>query len=272
MMIAEGALPFLWLLVWQAIIYDRPREATWLSTAERDYLESTIQREAEDVECINTGSIARALIGPQILLLTLICFLRNAADFGFLIWLPTAIEASRTLSNTAVGRLITIPFFVGIVAMILNSWHSDKLQERRYHMALTFALGGMFLIAGVLMSRRWPTWAFLCVCLTAIGTNGGLGPFWTIPTETLPRRVTGPVIGLINSIGNLGAFFGSLAIGYLNKDTGGFRYGFGLVGTSMLIASIACLFLNRDPTKPEQTIPRSFRVSRMVDSPSVPDK
>jgi sugar phosphate permease len=244
MMVAEGSLPFLWLAVWQAVIYDHPRDAKWLSAAELKYLESTIEHEAADGELLNPKSVLRSLIRPQVLLLTLICFLRNVADFGFLIWLPSAVENARKLSNTAVGGLVAIPFVVGIGAMILNSWHSDKSGERRHHMSLTFAVGGIFLLAGVAMSRQWAHLAFACVCLTAVGTNGGLGAFWAIPTETLPPKVAGPAMGFINSIGNLGAFFGSFAMGYLNKDTGGFLYGFGLVGTSLLVASMVCLLLN----------------------------
>jgi sugar phosphate permease len=244
MMIAEGALPFLWLIVWQAVIFDYPREARWVTAAERTYLESMIEPEALAEGSFTPYSVFRALIRPQVLLLTLICFLRNIADFGFLIWLPSALENAKKLSNTAVGSLITIPFMIGIAAMIFNSWHSDQSGERRQHMSLPFAIGGVFLLAGTLISRQWPNLAFVCVCLTAVGTNGCLGPFWAIPTETLPRKLAGPAMGLINSVGNLGGFFGSLAIGYLSKDSGSFLYGFGLVGTSMMVASIVCLLLD----------------------------
>lgn len=247
MMVAEGTLPFLWLILWQAVIYDHPRDARWMTAAEREYLESTIEREVLVDRLLtpeSPESLLRALIGPQVLLLTLICFLRNIADFGFLVWLPSAVENAKKLSNTAVGGLITIPFMVGIAAMIFNSRHSDKSGERRRHMSLPFAIGGVFLLTGVFLSRQWPNMAFVCVCLTVVGTNGCLGPFWAIPTETLPRKVAGPAMGLINSIGNLGGFFGSLAIGYLGKDAGSFLYGFGLVGTSMLVASLVCLLLN----------------------------
>jgi MFS family permease len=244
MLISEGALPFFWLIVWQAVIYDRPRDAKWISLSEREYLQSTLEQESMDGELHDRGSLLRALIYPQVLLLTAICFLRNIADFGFLIWLPAALENAKKLTNTMVGRLVTIPFIVGIAAMLLNSWHSDKVGERRRHMSFTFAIGGGCLLAGVLVSQRWPVVAFVLVCLTVVGTNGCLGPFWAIPTEILPRRVAGPAMGLINSVGNLGGFFGSMAIGYLNKDHGSFLYGFGFVALSMLVASVFCLALN----------------------------
>lgn len=251
MLVSEGALPFFWLIIWEAVIYDRPRDAKWISQTERQYLESTIEQETVHGELLYQGSLLGVLIYPQVLLLTSICFLRNIADFGFLIWLPAALENAKRLSNSVVGRLVTIPFIVGIGAMILNSWHSDKSRERPRHMSFTFAVGGASLLAGIFMSRQWPVLAFICICLTAVGTNGCLGPFWAIPTEILPRRIAGPAMGLINSVGNLGGFFGSLAIGYLNKDRGGFLYGFGFVALSMLVASVVCLALNSAHTPAE---------------------
>ena len=135
------------------------------------------------------------------------------------------------------------PFLVGIVAMLLNSWHSDKTGERRGHICMPFALGGVFLLAGVLMSGQWPFLAFVLVCLTAIGTYGPLGPFWAIPTENLPRTVAATGMGLITAIGSLGGFFGPVAMGYLNKHNGNFRYGFALVGITLLVISVLSLFI-----------------------------
>lgn len=247
MMIVEGALPLLWLAIWQIFIDDRPSEAKWISSAELNYLESTLAHEVVDLELLDPHPSLRVLFRPQVLLLVLIAFLRNIADFGFLIWLPSALESAKKLTNTAAGGFLALPFIIGIVSMLLNSWHSDRSGERRGHMSLTFAIGGIFLMLGVLMSRQLPALAFACVCLTAVGTTGHLGPFWAIPTETLPRKVAGPAMGFINAIGNLGAFFGSFGVGYLNKQTGGFSYGFGLLGIVLLIASALCLLLT--PTR-----------------------
>ncbi|HLI29928.1 MAG TPA: MFS transporter [Terriglobia bacterium] len=244
MMIAEGALPFIWLVVWQAVIYDHPYEAKWLPAAEREYLETALEREAVDHPPFDSQSFLRALVQPQVLLLTLICFLRNIADFGFLIWLPSAVENATKLTNTEVGELVTIPFIVAIVLMVLNAWHSDKSGERRNHASMTFAIGGIALLTGVLLSRQWPTLAFTFVCLTTAGTEGILGPFWAIPTETLPQKVAGPAMGLINALGSFGAFFGAVAVGYLDEHIGGFRYGFGFIGIDLLFAALLCLLLN----------------------------
>ena len=252
MLIAEGALPFLWLAIWHVSIYDHPGQARWISSDERQYLESALARETAELETVNADSILRALVRPQVLVLTAIYFLHICTEIGFLIWLPSALQQARKLSNVAVGGLFTIPFIVGIISMVLNSWHSDKTGERRGHASLAFALGGVFLLAGVLMSRQWPVLAFAFVCLTAIGTYGQSGPFWAIPTETLPRNLAGPAMGMVTAIGNLGGFFAPVAMGYLSKKTGSFLYGFGLLGVALLAASGLCFLLN--PSRAPATV------------------
>jgi sugar phosphate permease len=251
MLIAEGAFPFLWFSVWIAVIYDHPREARWITADERDYLESTLEREASELEPVNPEPILRALLHPQILLLILIYFIRMSTEIGYLMWLPSALEKARKLTHSGVGVLSTIPFIVGIVFMLLNSWHSDKTGERRGHISVPFALGGIFLLTAVLMTREWPALAFVFLCLTAVGTYGALGPFWAIPTETLPRNVAGAAMGVVTALGSLGGFFGPLAVGYLAKRTGSFVYGYGLLGVSLLAMSALCFLLRpvRAPVK-----------------------
>jgi sugar phosphate permease len=254
MLMAEGALPFVWLAIWLTIVYDYPRQAHWISSNESAYLESTLDREVAELEPLKPDPILRALVRPPVLLLVFIFFIRSVAELGFLFWLPSALKAARTLSNSALGLLTTIPFIVGIVAMLLNSSHSDKTGERRGHIALAFGLGGVFLLAGLLVSRQSPVLAFALVCLTAIGLYGAQGPFWSIPTETLPRNVAGPAMGLVTGVGSLGGFFGPLVVGYFNKRTGSFAYAFGLIAVDLLLGSGLSFLLNRAPAEVRQRV------------------
>jgi sugar phosphate permease len=249
MMISEGALPLVWLAVWHIIVYDRPRQAPWLPVAELVYLETNLALEAEDLERSEAGRSLRALLGPQVLLLASLSFLRNVADFGFLVWFPTILTNLKRFSGTTIGLLLAIPFIVGMLSMILASRHSDRSGERRLHMSFTFAVGGLFLLAGLLASQYSLAFAFVCFCLTAIGTYGYVGPFWCIPTETLPNRIVGPAMGLINGLGNLGAFVGSIAVGFIKRYTGGFVYGFGLLAIALLLAAGLCFLVNPAPAR-----------------------
>jgi sugar phosphate permease len=237
MLVAEGALPFLWLLIWIAGIHDYPRQAPWISADEREYLESAFRREAVSSSAVNREIYWQVLFSPPVLLLALVKLLMLSGQLGYLFWLPSVIEKAKGISNLLAGTLYTIPFIVGAVAMLLNSSHSDRTRERRGHVAMPMAVGGLALFSGILTSERAPTAAFVLVCLAGIGAFAPLGPFWAIPTECFSRKMAGSVAGFVNGIGNLGGYLGPFLVGYLNKRTGSFVYGFGFLGAFLLIGA-----------------------------------
>jgi nitrate/nitrite transporter NarK len=125
---------------------------------------------------------------------------------------------------------------VTAVIMVLNSWHSDKTQERRGHVAWIYAVSGISLIASVLSQQDfWLSYAFMCLAIP--GPFAALAPFWAIPTETLPRNVMGPVIGLVNAIGNIGGFAGPFIVGWLATRYHSTAIPFNGLGVGMLVAA-----------------------------------
>jgi len=237
MLIVEGAFPLLWLLVWIARIYDYPRQAPWISAEERDYLDAEFRKDVAQREPVDREIFFRALLNPQTFLLASINLFFLIGQLGYLFWLPSAIERGRNVNHFLAGLLYMIPFIVGAISLVLISVHSDKTRERRGHAAAAMAAGGLALIAGVLLIDRMPKFGFALVCLAAVGAFGPLGPFWTIPTEVFSRKMAGSVAGLVNGVGNLGGFVGPLLVGYLEKRTGSFVYGFLLLGAFMFTAA-----------------------------------
>jgi MFS family permease len=170
-------------------------------------------------------------------------FLLNSGNYGYLFWLPSAMEIARKLSSAQVGVLFALPYVITAIGMIIVSRHSDQKCERRGHVAFAMAWAGAFMLASVLLSRPFPALSFLAVSFVGAGSFGALGPFWAIPTETLPRAESGPTMGLVNALGNLGGYFGPLAIGYINQHTGNFVYAFGLLSAAYFSSSVLILFL-----------------------------
>ncbi len=256
LLVAEGAFPLVWLAVWLARIHDHPHQARWISADERAYLEETLSREAAEIEkaeaaeragALSAGApeqpLWRALLSPAVLLMCVVYFTSTTGNYGYLFWLPTAMEKARQLSHLTVGWLFAVPYVMTGIGMVLISRHSDRYRERRLHVAAGLAWAGLTLLAGVLASRHSATGSFALIALVGAGSYGLLGPFWAIPTETLARRVSGSAMGLVNALGNLGGYFGPLLVGYVDKHTGSLFYAFGLLSVCLLIGSGLALFL-----------------------------
>ena len=247
MLIAEGALPLVWLAIWLIFIQDHPAEARWLPQADRESLVATLRAESADLERSETVPFLRALIHPQVFVLAAIYFCFVSGQMGLLFWLPSATENFKKLSSLHTGIFFTFPFIVGAVALLIVARHSDKTHERRKHAATAMLLGGLFILLAVAAIAYSPLLAFAFIILSGVGAYGPMAPFWAIPTETLPAKTVGSVMGLVNAIGNLGAYFAPLIVGYLNKITGNFVSGFAYLGAITVVGGALCFFLREKP-------------------------
>jgi MFS family permease len=168
--------------------------------------------------------------------------MQNIGNYGYLFWLPSALENIGKMRSLVVGILLTIPYIVTAIGMVILSRHSDKRRERRSHVAFGMAWGGACMLACILLTGHFSALGFVAISLVGAGSYGMLGPFWAIPTETLPRSISGSAMGLVNALGNLGGYIGPLAVGYVFHRTGDFRYAF-VVLTLALLSGAAATFL-----------------------------
>jgi MFS family permease len=254
MLIAEGSLPFLWLAIWLAFIQDHPADARWLPDRERDSLVATLRRESLELEGSQSISYLRALLRPQVLLLAAVYFCFVSGQMGLLFWLPSAMERFKKLSSLHTGLIYTLPFIVGAISLQIVSRHSDKMHERRRHAAGAMLFGGCCILLAVATIPYSLSLAFAFIALSGVGAYGPMAAFWAIPTETLPAKIVGSVMGFANAIGNLGAYFAPLIVGYLNKKTGNFLSGFAYLGLITVVAAGLAMFLKTAPVVPAAQI------------------
>jgi ACS family tartrate transporter-like MFS transporter len=75
-----------------------------------------------------------------------------------------------------------------------------------------------------------------------MGFYGTKGPFWAMPPMFLTGTAAAATIAWINSIGNLGGFFGPWYVGVMKDVTG--SYAGGLYGLALLclVSAIVCAF------------------------------
>jgi sugar phosphate permease len=252
MIIAEGALPFLWLPIWWFCIRDHPREAKWISAEERHFLEAALQKEVSEQEPARTTSLWEKLGHPSIFVMIAIYFLHNCAAYGCMTFFTSGLK-NRGFTELQYGILFAIPYALTAVIMVVNSWHSDKTHERRGHVAAVYLLSGTCLILSVWLKQHF--WlSYVLMCLAIPGPFAAMGPFWCNTSETLPRSIFGLVVGVVNAFGNLGGFAGPYIVGWLKKEYDSVSIPFSALGLGMLIAA-GLAFLLPKATRESSPVP-----------------
>jgi MFS transporter, ACS family, tartrate transporter len=134
--------------------------------------------------------------------------------------------------------------------MVLNSWHSDKTGERRGHVAVVYLLSGASLMLGVSLKDHF--WlSYMLMCLAIPGPFAAMGPFWAIPSETLPRGAMGLGVGVVNACGNLGGFVGPYIAGWLKQEYHSIAVPFNALGVGLLAGAALAFLLPRDGIREE---------------------
>jgi len=235
------------------VLTDYPEQAKFLTAEERDWLVAKIAAERRATEAVRTYTLWQAMYNPKVLLLALNYFGIVTASLGMLIFIPQIIKSLGNYSNMTVGWLTMIPYFFGAIAMVTWGRISDYMNERRWNLFIgcVFSTVGL-VIAGMTMGT-W--WALIGMSIAAMGFYGSKGPFFAMPPMFLSGAGLAAGIAWINSIGNLGGFFGPWYVGVMKDMTGSYAgglYGLALLG---LVASFVCAFFLHIPSHSSSAAP-----------------
>jgi MFS transporter, ACS family, tartrate transporter len=199
---------------------DRPSDANWLEPDERQWLEKELDGERAEVEAQGRLTLGKALMDSRVVALSTIYFLSVTAGYGTTFFLPQIVKGLG-LSNFMTGLASAIPYLIGMIALLLWGWSSDRRGERRWHLiaaSVTAAVG--FSLAGVAGNSFW---SLPAICLAVIGIYGTRPTFWPLPSIFLSGTAAAGGIALINSIGNLGGYAGPFIVGWIKDSTNSFE-------------------------------------------------
>ena len=229
---------------------DRPEEAFWLSEEERAGLLECLRRERRETAAFSRSNLGAAFTHPGIWLLALVYFGLNTVAYGVSLWLPNLIRSLSGVSNFVIGLLSTIPYIAAAIAMVLVGLHSDHSGERRWHTALPAFAGAAALLLAAQSTAVTPM--ILGITVAVLGVFSMMGPFWTMPTSMLSGTAAAVAIALINSVGNLGGFFGPYIIGRVRNESGGFKGGLLVIGATLALGGVIALLVRLRAQAPVQ--------------------
>lgn len=213
---------------------DKPDKAKWLTSEEKTWLNNAIAEEQKAVGEEKHISVWKALIRPRTLLLSLAYVCYVGGNIGLQLWMPQIIKTMGSgLSMMSVTALTALPYIAILLAMLLWSRHSDKTKERMWHVTIAAVVAAIGLVISAGASSL--TVGLFGLIITGLGLGGTQPTFWASATQILDPRESAVAIAVINSVGNLGGFFGPNLMGYFKSLTGRYNTGIYIFAASFIL-------------------------------------
>jgi len=182
-----------------------------------------------------------------VILLCAIYLLQAGVTYGIFLWLPKMIEEMTGLKDTKLGLVTGLTLVPAIAGMILISAHSDRTGERKWHVVFCGLLAAVGVVLAVLLKHH-PVLFVASFALCQIGQRSVMSVFWSIPPVFLGVTAAAAGIALINSIGNVGGYFGSDVMGWLLQRTGNYEGGLLVLAAALIVqaALVLCIRLPKE--------------------------
>jgi len=236
--IVEGLPTVVLACVFFRFLPDRPADARWLTTPQRDWLIERLDAQAQSVARVQGHRIGwRALTNVWVVLLA-VAFLGMLTSGGVLGSFLPLIVRSMGFSVGQVGFVLAVPHLVAIVSQPLWGFWSDRAQRREIVVVTGCLMQALALCcAGALLPSPW---ALVPVTVATIARLGTTAPFWTLPPAFLTGNSAAAGIALISLTGMLGGFTGPSLMGWASDATGSYSGGL-IVGAAPVVVSMAIL-------------------------------
>ena len=216
--ILEG-IPAVILGIATDFLSDRPTEGREMARRRRAGVDfrRTRKGKTNSQKPPHRSSIWQALRHRNVILLTLGYFCAVTSAYGFNFWFPTIVKRSvRLFEFSGFADRRASVYLPDLSRCSLVGWSSDRTRERRWHTSLSLLAVCFGLLFGALLSEN----IFLAVpmfCIACAGLYSYLPGFWALPGTFLTEAAAAVSIGFINSVGNLGGFFGPYIVGLFGQ-------------------------------------------------------
>lgn len=231
---------------------DTIEEVKWLTKDEKKWLIDVTTKEKLEKQKVKHYTFWQALKDRDVLILSVGYFCWMIGYYGINMFLPTiskGLSETTSLSTQGMGWVLGLMYVCAMVTMIMVGNHSDKKNERRWHVAACLTISAAAMVISSYVANTSIILAFVFLTIALCGAFGAYSPFWAIPPSFLTGAAAGGAIALINSIGNLGGFFGPYVVGYIKDVTGSFNTSMIFLGVSMVIGSSIVVFLVKQSGK-----------------------
>ena len=203
---------------------ERPGDADWLESDEREFLAAEVAREMP----ATPGRVRDALWSGRVWALGLVYFVLLAAGFGLTFFVPDLVQDRTGFSDFEVGVLSAIPYGFATAAMIIAA-------RRGTGLAVPMLVGAAG-TAGTAYAQS-PVLLTVTITFAAVGILSALPRFWAFPTAFLSGSAAAAGIALVAAVGNLGGFVGPAFTGIAEDSTGGFEMPLTVLAATLVVTA-----------------------------------
>lgn len=241
MFVLEGLPSVIWAIIWWFTADDWPAEASWLSPQEARAVQDKLDEEQRDISAMR--DYWAAFRDPRVLLLCAMYFCWSIGTYGFVFWLPKVVKDGSGYNIAITGALTSIPYFLAIITMLLVSYWSDRLLNRKAFIWPAMIIGGLAFLVATAVGAGHFWWAFAALLFAGASVYTPCGPLWAFIAEMVPRNVVGESMALVNSAGAVGGFVGSYAVGFLVGHFHSNGPGFVFMAVALISAGLITLLV-----------------------------
>ncbi|MYS85151.1 MFS transporter [Embleya scabrispora] len=241
--LVEGAITLLAGILVFTMLPDRPRDAKWLTTVEKEAIERQLAQETSEQEAHGAlSSVRQSLTSARVWTLALAFFAIVFGLYPIAFFLPTMIStltgSISGMSNVSSVLLAGIPSAFAIIAMTL--W--PKVASGMSAVSSTVIPMGVGVVGLVTATFTHDNVIFIAsFCLSVSGIYTAMPQFWRLPPLSLTGAAAASGIAVINSVSNISGFVGPYFTGFIADTTGSYTYA--LLTIALIMVAGAAILL-----------------------------
>ena len=222
------------------VLTDKPENARFLTPAEKQMVVDDLEADRRARAHAPSTSVKEVLLNPRVWLMVLVY---NSMTFlnTNQVWFPTLLKGAGAASVKEAGLILSVIWVFAAAFVLLVARNSDRVGERRWHIAATGVLASAtYFLLPLAAHSLWAT-----AVLIAIGAAGGYTVFivfWTIPPVFLEGRGAAMGIAMVSALGQFGGLSGPAVVGWAYQATGNIYIGLSIAAGVLLTGTAVAVF------------------------------
>lgn len=228
-----GALGFIWIIFW-LLMYRKPEEHVKVSEAELAYIKSDPEESQEKIPWLTL------LPQKQTWAFAVGKFMTDPIWWVYLFWLPDYLNKQHGLDLRELALPLIVIYLLSDVGSIAGGWVGSYFIKKGWPLGKSrktaMLICAFFALPVVMVGLTDNLWVAVgLIGLAAAAHQGWSANLFTIPSDLLPAKAVGSVVGIGGTSGAIGGMLIATVVGLILEFTGSYLPVFIIAGSAYLI-------------------------------------